>query len=84
MLVTKVSSELPSVEDTIARIAGVAVSAPKEPGAIERTRHDLIHMPFRSWCFSGVAGRGVDDPHVPRWPFAPGPRGESGGESWSS
>ena len=25
--------------------------------------HDLTHMPYRSWCFGCVAGRGADDPH---------------------
>ena len=53
---TKVTSEVPSVEDTIgtrredaeAQIP-VAVLIPKERGAIERTRHDLTHMPCRSW-----------------------------------
>ena len=52
MPVARVASELPSVEDTIdttredaeAQIP-VAVSTPKEPGAIERTRHDPTHMP---------------------------------------
>ena len=34
-----------------------------ELGAIERAKHDLIHMPFSSWCFSYVAGRGADDSH---------------------
>ena len=67
---TSVASELLYVEDTIdiAResaeaqvLTGVAV--PKEPNAAERSRHELTHMPFRSWCFSSVAGRGTDDPH---------------------
>ena len=63
-------SELPSVEDTIdvgredaeANVP-TAVTTPKEPGAGERRRHELTHMPHRSWCFSRVAGRGADDPH---------------------
>ena len=25
--------------------------------------HELTHMPYRSWCFGCVAGRGADDPH---------------------
>ena len=57
-------SELPSVEDTIdvsredaeANVP-TAVATPKEPGAVERSRHELPHMPYRSWCFSCVAGR---------------------------
>ena len=58
-------SELPSVEGTIdvAREDAeadvpTAVTTPKEPGADERSRHELTHMPYRSWCFSCVAGRG--------------------------
>ena len=27
------------------------------------TRHNLSHMPFRSWCFSSVAGGVADDPY---------------------
>ena len=62
--------ELPSVEDTIdvaredaeANVP-TAVATLKEPGAVERSRHELTHKPYRNWCFSCVAGRGVDDPH---------------------
>ena len=63
-------SELPSVEDTIDVATEDAeanvpttVSTPKEPGAVERSRHELTHMPCRFLCFSCVAGRGADDPH---------------------
>ena len=60
----------PSVEDTIdvaredaeANVLA-AVTTPKEPGAVEQLRHELMHMPNGSWCFSCVAGRGADDPH---------------------
>ena len=63
-------SELPSVEvvidvareDAEANVP-TAVTTPKEPGAVERSRHELTHMPYRSWCFSCVAGRGADYPH---------------------
>ena len=58
-------SELPSVEDTIdvgredeETNVPTAVSTPKEPGAVERSRHELTHMLWMSWCFSCVAGRG--------------------------
>ena len=62
-------SELPSVEDTVdvaredteANVP-TAVATPKEPGAVERSRNELTHMPYGSWCFSCVAGRGADDP----------------------
>ena len=72
--------ELPSVEDAIdvAREDVEAnvpteVTAPKEPGAVERSRHELTHMPYRSWCVTSVAGRGADDPHR-----------KSDGYSWTS
>ena len=63
-------SDLPTVEDTIdvaredaeANVP-LAVPTPKEPRAAERARHELTHMPYRSWCFSCVAGRGADDAH---------------------
>ena len=48
-------------EDAEANVL-TAVTTPKEPGAVERSRHDMTHMPYRSWCFSCVAGRGADDP----------------------
>ena len=58
-------SDLPTVEATIdvaredaeANVP-LAVPSPKEPGAAERARYELTHMPHRSWCFSCVAGRG--------------------------
>ena len=63
-------SDLPSVEDTIdvAREDAeanvfTAMTTQKEPSAVERPRHELTHMPCRSWCFSCVAGRGAGDPH---------------------
>ena len=63
-------SDLPTVEDTIdvaredaeANVP-LAVPSPKELGAAERARHELTHMPYRSWCFSCVAGGGADDAH---------------------
>ena len=63
-------SVLPSLEHTIdvpskdaeANVR-LAVTTPKEPGAVEQSRHELTHMPHRSWCFSCVAGREADDPH---------------------
>ena len=55
-------SELQSVEGTIdvaredadANVP-TAVAAPKEPGAVERSPHELTHVPYRIWCFSCVA-----------------------------
>ena len=49
-------------DDTEAKIR-VEEATPKEPGAAERSRHDLTDMPYRSWCLNCVAGRGVDDRH---------------------
>ena len=67
---TKDLSELPSVEDTldVAREDGeanvlTAVTTPKELGAVERSKHELTHVPYRSWCFSCAAGGGANDPH---------------------
>ena len=61
-------SELPSLDDTVdvanqdaqAKVP-TAVATPKEHGAVERSRHELTHMPYRCWCFSCVASRGADD-----------------------
>ena len=36
---------------------------PKAPSDHEREEHDRIHLPYRSWCPSCVAGRGVADGH---------------------
>ena len=70
MPTSKDLSELPSVEDTIdvaredaeANVP-TAVTTLKEIGAVERSRHELTHMPYRNWCFSCVGGRGADKPH---------------------
>ena len=53
MLVTKVTSELPSVEDTIGTTREDA----------EAQIPTVVSMPYRCWCFSCVPGRGADDPH---------------------
>ena len=34
---------------------GDAVLTSKEPGAVERSRHELTHMPYRSCCASAVS-----------------------------
>ena len=78
---TSTMTELPSVEDTIdvahdhpeAQIP-TAVPSPKEPNALEKSRHELTHMPYRSWCFSCVAGRGADDPHRKSGGYTGNPR----------
>ena len=51
-------SELPSVEDTmdVAREDAeahlpTAVATPKERRTVERSGHELTHMPYRNWCF---------------------------------
>ena len=38
------------------------------PSAKEREEHERTHMPFRSWCPSCVAGRGLDHRHVSKPP----------------
>ena len=46
---------------------------PKEPTEAERRRHEVTHLPFRSWCPYCVHGR-MDNP--PHWDLGPtGPRG---------
>ena len=37
---------------------------PKEPTAVEVARHNLTHMPYRSWCPHCVAARRTNDPHA--------------------
>ena len=78
-------SDLPTVEDTIdvaredaeANVP-LAVPSPKEPGAAERARHELTHMPYRSWCNSCVGGRGADDAHRKSDGYTGPPRVECG------
>ena len=78
-------SEVPSVEDTIyvaredaeANVP-TAVTSPKEPGAVERSRHEVAQMPYRGWWFSCVVGRGVDDPHRKSDGYSGPPRVECG------
>jgi hypothetical protein len=36
---------------------------PKEPSDEERRSHELTHLPYRSWCYSCVAGTSKEDPH---------------------
>ena len=40
------------------------VRSPVEPSKIAREDHDALHLPYRSWCVSCVAGRGVASPHI--------------------
>ena len=72
-------SELPSFdvarEDAEAN-EPTAVTTPKESGAAGRSGHELTHMPYESWRFSCVAGRGVDDPHRKSDGFSGPPRVE--------
>ena len=76
-------SDLPTVEDTIdvaredaqANVP-LAVPSPTQPGAAEQARHELTHMPYRSWCFSCVAGRGADDAHRKSDGYTGAPRAE--------
>ena len=36
---------------------------PGEPTKKEREEHDLTHIPYRSWCYHCVSGRGKEHPH---------------------
>ena len=67
---SKSLNELPSVEDTIDVVRGDAeanvltvLTTPKESGAVERSGHELTHVPYRNLGSSCVAGRGTDDSH---------------------
>ena len=40
------------------------VRSPIEPSRRAREDHEATHFPYRSWCQSCVAGRGVASPHV--------------------
>mgnify|MGYP000545134345 CR=1 FL=1 len=40
-----------------------AARGPTIPSRWEKERHEIAHIPFRSWCATCVAGRGVRSPH---------------------
>ena len=46
--------------------AARAPRAPVVPSLVERVRHELTHLPFRSWCEACVRGRGRTRPHRQR------------------
>ena len=54
-----IDAEEAEVEDPAVR----AAPDPGEPSREERARHELTHLPFRSWCADCVSGRAPDDPH---------------------
>ena len=33
---------------------------PGQPSASERAIHDMLHMPFRTWCYDCLPGQGKD------------------------
>ena len=37
---------------------------PGQPTARERALHDLLHMPFRTWCYDCLQGQGKDRYHL--------------------
>ena len=37
--------------------------AAKRPSPQEVAEHNVTHLPYRAWCETCVASRGVDDPH---------------------
>ena len=42
------------------------VKQPSQPSAVERARHEVTHMPFRSWCSVCCRGRSVKSPQKNR------------------
>ena len=46
-------------EETVVRPA----RQPREPTEAERLAHEVSHCPYRAWCRSCIAGRGLSDPH---------------------
>ena len=50
--------EDPVEDDRISAEAGAGMMpAPCEPSEIEKTKHDLTHIPFQPWCTSCVKGK---------------------------
>ena len=47
-------------EDNDEAIIPRAVPEVKQPTQQERDEHELLHMPFRSWCPHCVAGKSVE------------------------
>jgi len=39
------------------------VMSPVRPSKYEKEKHEVTHVPFRSWCPVFVAGRGIKSPH---------------------
>ena len=37
---------------------------PGQPTAREKALHDLLHMPFRTWCYDCLQGQGKDRYHL--------------------
>ena len=37
---------------------------PGEPTAREKALHDLLHMPFQTWCYDCLQGQGKDRYHL--------------------
>ena len=47
-----------------------AKTIPLSPSLEEQAKHNLTHLPFRSWCRHCVMGKALEDPHK-RQPKAP-------------
>ena len=58
-LMTDGGAEEEMTEESSAKVA----RAPTVPSRWEKERHEVAHIPFRSWCPTCVAGRGVKAPH---------------------
>ena len=54
----------PVEDDRISAGAGAGMMpAPCEPSEIEKTKHDLTHIPFQPWCTSYAEGKAPAEPH---------------------
>ena len=51
-------------EDQGPTVRGISLRAPPEPSEAERREHELLHIPFRSWCRVCVEAKGKDNDHT--------------------
>ena len=62
----KVDEEIGEEAQAPRRAAAKTMRDPGEPTAEEIKRHNVTHLPYRSWCSHCVRGRGVGHPHLSR------------------
>ena len=56
-------AEIVNSEDGNASIVAQGMPEPRQPTKAEVPRHNLTHLPYRSWCPECVKGRAKADPH---------------------